>query len=210
VVVKSDVEVWRDVEPTDAWLFDKLIVSFRLGYQCGPAGVEVPEPGIYVVRPCVNALGMGRGAYIASLSCDTDHLPPGSFWCERFVGRHLSVDYTDGVPVQVVEGFRGDGDPLWRFRRWEKLPITEAPLLPYPFACWTENYSSVNVEYVGGWPIEVHLRHDPTFAEGWSVLIPVWRDEIAAERPAGFEFIERPDHHRVGFFAKRDSRDGLS
>jgi hypothetical protein len=198
--VKDDTEVWERVEPTDAWLFDKLVVSLRLGYACGPAGVDVPEPGLYVVRPCVNALGMGRGAYVAYLEKDTDHLPPGSFWCERFVGRHLSVDYTSNQPQQVVEGVRREGDPLWRFREWFKLPISEAPLMPYPIQIWTENYTDVNVEYVGGWPIEVHLRHNRDFDDGWTRIVPVWRDQLPVTAPPGMTFVERPDYRRTGFF----------
>lgn len=198
--MKTDVEVWSEVKPEDAWLFDKLIVSLRLGHECGPAGVEVPGPGQYVVRPCVNALGMGRGAYIAHLEGDTDHLPPGSFWCERFVGPHLSVDYHRGKAVKVVEGVRWTGDPLWRFREWRRLFDSEAPLMPYPIEIWTRAYPDVNVEYVGGWPIEVHLRHNTDFDGDWETVLPVWRDEIGREKPPGFRFIERPDYRRTGFF----------
>jgi hypothetical protein len=198
--VTDDTEVWERVEPTDAWLFDKLLVSYRLGYECGPVGVPVPRPDLYVVRPCVNVLGMGRGAYIAYLEDDTSHLPTGSFWCERFVGRHLSVDYRDAKPYQVTEGFRGDGDPLWRFREWVRLPIAEAPLLPYPIQAWTEAYRDINVEYVGAWPIEVHLRRDENFDEGWQRLVPVWKDELPRQAPPGMRYIEAPDFHRRGFF----------
>ena len=90
----TDEQAWLNCHEDDLWIFDKLILSRKLGYICGPKGLEVPEPGRYIVRPAVNTSGMGEGARIQFLAKSTNHLPPGSFWCEVFTGRHLSIDIT--------------------------------------------------------------------------------------------------------------------
>ena len=92
----GDDTTWENVDPNDAWALDKLVLAKKLGYNCGPAGVNVPESGEYIVRPCVNAMGLGLGARKEFLEKDTAHIKPGYFWCEMFEGRHLSVDYSFG------------------------------------------------------------------------------------------------------------------
>jgi len=86
----SDSEAWLNINHADLWIFDKLLLSKRLGYICGPTGVDVPAPGTYIVRPCTNLLGMGIGARFVDLVDCTDHLPPGYFWCE-VLQSHLSA-----------------------------------------------------------------------------------------------------------------------
>ena len=60
----DDDEVWDTAHIEDLWIFDKLILAKKLGYQCGPAGGWTPESKNYIIRPCVNAVGMSKGAYI--------------------------------------------------------------------------------------------------------------------------------------------------
>ena len=38
---------WKNPKIDDLWALDKLILSKKLGYTCGPAGIEVPKEGIY-------------------------------------------------------------------------------------------------------------------------------------------------------------------
>ena len=54
----EDDDAWISCHKDDLWIFDKCILSTKLGYNCGPADMDVPEPGIYIVRPCVNLAGM--------------------------------------------------------------------------------------------------------------------------------------------------------
>lgn len=63
----DDDETWLRCHIDDLWIFDKLIVSKKLGYVCGPHGVNVPQNGKYIVRPCVNLMSMGRGAFFQEL-----------------------------------------------------------------------------------------------------------------------------------------------
>lgn len=39
----SDADVFDSINPDDLWCVDKLILSKKLGYLCGPAGI-VPAP----------------------------------------------------------------------------------------------------------------------------------------------------------------------
>ena len=44
-VIKPDAEdlYWRSPKSDDLWALDKLILSKKLGYKCGPAGIDVPN-----------------------------------------------------------------------------------------------------------------------------------------------------------------------
>jgi len=55
---------WNHIHPNDLWVYNKLILSRVLGYNCGPVGTAVPKPDFYIVRPSMNLLGMGRFARI--------------------------------------------------------------------------------------------------------------------------------------------------
>ena len=195
-----DVEAiaWKNTKEEDLWIFDKLIVSRKLGYICGPVGMVVPEPGTYIVRPCVNIPGMGRDAHFHFIENDTKHLPAGHFWCEVFNGRHLSIDYRDGKQVLAVEGFRQYKDPLWRFYKWEKVN----DFIPFPmaFLSLTKKYEYINIEYIGGNVIELHLRNNPDFIHGNNIAYPVWKDSPISTEVQGLKYIESPDFHRKGFY----------
>ena len=71
--------VWKTIDADDIWALDKLILSRKLNYNCGPVGLDVPKPGHYIVRPCVNMLGLGLGAEKVWLDKETTHLPLG-YW----------------------------------------------------------------------------------------------------------------------------------
>ena len=186
-------EAWLNCHPDDLWIFDKLIVAKKLGYICGPVGVDVPKPGKYIVRPCVNIMGMGQGASFEYLTEDTDaltkynvytnnHNKLGYFWCEVFEGRHLSVDYKTNPNQRsikqglTVEGFRSKNNPLWKFDK------------------------CINCEFIGGKLIEVHLRPNHDIGD-FNEAIPVWNDELTIP-PKGYTYFEDEDYNRIGFFKK--------
>lgn len=193
-----DVEAiaWKNAREEDLWIFDKLIVSRKLGYVCGPVGMVVPKPDTYIVRPCVNIPGMGRDAKFHYIENDTKHLPAGHFWSEVFKGRHLSIDYREGKQVLAVEGFRSS-EELWRFNMWKK--VDDYIPLPMAFINLIKKYEYINIEYIDGNPIEIHLRKNPDFVHGNSIAIPVWKDEHLSVS-GNLRFIESPDYNRKGFY----------
>lgn len=192
-------QVWQDIDPNDMWVLDKLILSRKLGYSCGPTGTPVPYPGHYIVRPCINPCGLGIGAQILFIDHSTDDLPPGHFWCEIFKGRHLSVDYHKGLQVLCVEGFKPE-DTLTRWDRWVRVTdYVTRPTLLLPIM---KKYEWVNCEFIGGNLIEVHLRQNVDFPEGRQEYIPVW-DGMNEMPPKGYEYIEDPElHGRIGAWVK--------
>lgn len=171
----GDVDVFDSIAIDDLWCIDKLILSKKLGYTCGPAGVPPPTPGQYVVRPIVNLKMMSVGARIQYL--DSDSIPDGYFWCELFTGRHLSFDYNWGKQVLAVEGFRTDPARLDRFSRWTRIDDTFD--LPEALQTVADNYEWFNVEVVGTKVIEVHFRYNDDFANhDAKTIVPVWKDEF--------------------------------
>lgn len=191
--------VWRTIDPNDIWVMDKLILSRKLGYVCGPTGLDVPVPGYYIVRPCVNMLGLGLGAQRIWLDKETMHLPLGYFWCEWFEGRHISIDYHWGKQTLAVEGFKS-GDNLSRWNDWRRVDdIVDLPKILQDFST---KYEWINCEYINGKLIEVHFRHNEDFVENINHFIPVWEGETI-NPPRGYTYREYPDvHGRIGAYVK--------
>ena len=156
----EDTQAWC-AHPAHRWVYDRLLVASKLGYRCGPAGVE-PEPGDYPIiwKPITNLWGMGRGAVVTP-TCDGVYRP-GFMWSPRYQGRHVSID----LMVQ-------DGDVLWSaqaqgissgpecFVLWVLGGDYPAELAAAKAFC-TEHLPDytgpLNIEFVGGFVIEVHLR----------------------------------------------------
>lgn len=198
----DDVEYqyWKSADPDELWVMDKLILSRKLGYSCGPAGVPVDTPGEYMVRPCVNAMGLGLGAEKKYLETNTEHLEPGYFWCEFFSGRHLSVDYYYGEQTLCVEGFKSDNT----FTTWDRW-VRVDDQIPLPSILEQFKHKEwMNCEYIGGKLIEAHFRINPNFTliPNMEEFIPVWiEDEI--DPPEGYRFIQALGlHGRIGAYVK--------
>jgi hypothetical protein len=187
----GDVDVFDSISSDDLWCVDKLILSKKLGYVCGPAGIAPPVSGNYVVRPIVNLKMMGAGATIQYL--DSDSIPDGYFWCEMFTGSHLSFDYNWGKQTLAVEGFRNDPNRLDRFSRWTKIDADFK--LPEILQTIADKYQWLNVEVIGNKVIEVHFRYNDDFANhNANTIIPVWREE----------FYSSPAGDRLGFILKHE------
>jgi len=190
------MDEWTNCHVDDLWIFDKLILAKKLGYKCGPKGTPVPKPDYYIVRPCVNFMGMGRGAYITFLQDDTDNLiPDGTFWCEVFTGRHLSIDFYNGEQVLCVEGHRSSIKDLTKWDLWEM--VGDEIQLPKILTSLEGVYSWINVEMINRKIIEVHLRKNQDFADHNSpYIIPVYENDKLEEDHV---FINAPEHNRLGF-----------
>jgi hypothetical protein len=182
---------WNSVHPFDLWIYNKLQLSQVLGYTCGPAGLEVPKPGFYIVRPCINFMGMGRHARIEHLESDTEHLHPGEFWCEIFEGEHISVDYYKGQQELTIKGLRDSQDPLYKWKRWYK--VERDLILPNILLDISSRYDWINCEFIGGKLIEIHLRRNPDFRYNNESVVPVWEGDKVES------YIEDNDYRRLGF-----------
>lgn len=190
-----DSEVWNKVDVKDLWVYDKLILSKYLGYVCGPAGVNLPYPGTFMVKPITNILGMGLGTRRQLFkNTNTDSLNPGEFWMEIFIGDHLSVDVVNGKTDVVYQGI-SDGPN--RFSKWVKLD--KKIKHPKFIKKLSKKYGVVNYEAIGGYIIEVHLRANPDWQKYKAKeLIPVWRGDMIPEN-----LIYDEDGDRIGFIVKK-------
>jgi len=189
---------WRSADPNELWVMDKLILSRKLKYICGPAGLDVPTPNWYIVRPCVNMFGLGLGAKKIYIEKYTLDLEPGHFWCEWFEGRHLSIDYEYGKQVLCVEGFKSSNT----FTRWDRWTKTQDQIEFPSILEQFKNKPKVNCEYIGEKLIEVHFRENPDFANGIEDFIPVWQGQSTTP-PQGYTYIDYPEvHGRIGAFVK--------
>jgi len=186
---------WSSINSEDLWVYNKLYLSQVCGYTCGPAGLEVPSPGFYVVRPIINFMGMSRFSRIEYIKNTTEHLHPGEFWCEVFEGDHISIDFCNGVPDLIVKGFRDPQEPLYRWSKWEKVEST----IPFPIVLdrVKDKYEWINCEFIGGKLIEAHFRRNPDFRFGNDYAVPVWDNEdVLYDNP---NYIKEGDYHRKGF-----------
>ena len=190
---------WSTLHPDDLWIYNKLHLSRKLGYICGPCGVDVPKPNYYIVRPSINFCGMGRFSRIEYLECSTDHLHPGEFWCEIFVGSHYSVDFYEKTPKLVVKGFKKPNSEKYLWNCWVKIDKK----IDFP-SILTElkgKYPFINCEFIENKLIEVQIRENLDFRWGNSIAIPVWKGN-SIKIPKGFKFVEDRDYKRLGFYIK--------
>ena len=184
-----------DLSADELWVYNKLQLSTMMGYKCGPAGVNVKNPGNYIVRPSINFIGLGMDAHFMYIEDSTDHLPPGHFWCEIFKGKHYSVDFEHGKRVRTTEGIRGD--LIYRWKKW----ITVKKDFPFPSILYGfRDKPNINCEFIGNKLIEVHVRKNPDFSYNNNVFIPVWEEDII-NPPIGHTYIECPDvNGRIGAY----------
>jgi len=214
---ENDEDVYLKYPRHRKW-FNKLYVAELFGYKCGPAGVDIPEDGTYVVRPVYNLSGMGVGAEVKDLLAGDFHtVQPGYFWCEYLTGNHYSVDYTfkvnhktggEWVQTSCYQGFNTRHN-LTQFIEWKKSSYI--PQLPQDRLKHLSDVQDINVEFIGNSIIEIHLR--PSSDPLYDHLIPVWASDLGVKKQYkeshGFEFIESHDDAdgllddpRIGFLVK--------
>ena len=173
-------------------LYNKLWLSEKLGYYCGPSGIAPDRSGWFMVRPMMNLSGMGVGAKKQWIDAsDYSKVPPGYFWVEFIEGRHLSITYNkndhDYVVRDCYEGFK---DQDGQFIEWVKVPDTiDLPKWIKKELCNSE-VKTCNAEYIGSNLIELHLRDSPDPRA--NSFFPVWQgDEIVVDKleKLGYSYI---------------------
>jgi len=191
--------VWQTIDPDHIWVLDKLILSRKLRYNCGPVGLDVPHPGLYIVRPCVNMLGLGLGTQKLWLEKDTCDLPVGHFWCEWFDGFHHSADYYNSKQLLCVQGNKPE-DTFIKWKEW--IRTNKRFNFPEILNTLVEFHPWINCEFIGDKLIEVHLRRNEDFDGNINHFIPVWEGEDTTA-PTGYTYRNYPDvHGRIGAFVR--------
>jgi hypothetical protein len=173
----EDWDAWK-LYPHHRWVYNKLELSLKLGYECGPAPMPVRKSGYYCVRPIMNLGGMAAQATIKYLEKDRIlEIPPAHFWCERFLGSQYSVNFewqeSQFVPIHTSVGLT-ESNNLYRFKNWRRIPNKEI-VLP-EFVNKFKDVGFINIEFLEDKIIEIHLRLGEDFPEGSTEIIPVYED----------------------------------
>ena len=190
---------WDQIHTDDLWVYNKLMLSRKLGYTSGPVGTDVPKSDFYIVRPCMNLLGMGRFSRIEYIYKNTDNYHPAEFWCEVFEGPHMSVDFYKKKSELVVLGTRDSYDPLYKWRKWKKVDYKVN--FPSILNELVGDYEWINCEFIGNNLIEVHFRQNPDFRYNNTEAIPVWDDDVSLIDD-NYRYISDSDYLRKGFWVK--------
>lgn len=177
-----DYESYHQLPVQDRWIFNKLQVAERLGYECGPVGTRPVAQITAIVRPQMNIFGSGRGGFYEydqwpfAAWDDAPNANPGYFWCEKFSGRHAYTCFVDDVARYCTYS-----EPYTHARdqRWvgvEDNALSEAPALP---AALRGISKYLYVESIGGKIIEVSPRLGLTGArqkiiDEYKLIDPSW------------------------------------
>lgn len=156
----EDPQAWC-ANPRHRWVYDRLLVTSALGYRGGPAGVE-PEPGDYPViwKPITNLYGMGKGVEIVE-ACDGTYRP-GFMWSRRYTGRHVSIDaMVEAGAITWSAASQGISAGPECFVLWVlggDYPEELNTMARFVRDHLSDYAGPLNIEFVGGYVIEVHLR----------------------------------------------------
>lgn len=166
----EDPDCYR-LYPDHRWIYNKLLVAETQGLECGPHGIVPGEFPVFS-KPIYNLRGMGMETRVfEDLDTYLAGRDPGHMWSALLTGEHLSSD------VAVVRGeakwwrhVRGEPLPNATFDYWTIL-AEDRPEFEERAGEWIRtrfgNYTGMmNVESIGGWVIEGHLR----FADQWPDL----------------------------------------
>jgi hypothetical protein len=207
-----DCQAYLDY-PKARHLYNKLWLSEKLGYHCGPSGVAPDRPGWFMVRPIMNLSGMGVGAKKQWIDAgDYSKVPPGYFWVEFLEGRHLSITYNKSESNYIIQDcYEGFKDHEGQFIEWLKVNDTiDLPKWIKKELC-NSNIKTCNAEFIGTNLIEMHLRNNPD--PNAESLFPVWEgSEIIVDKlkRLGYSYIDSYDNAdgflerpRLGFMIKK-------
>lgn len=171
----DDAQTYLNYPDQRKW-FNKLWLSEKLGYYCGPSGIAPNKSGWYIVRPIMNISGMGVGAKRKYISVgDFAIVPPGYFWCEWFEGVQYSVTFERvNNTWKQVSCYRAERNKqnLSKFKKWTKY---DHKIFKLNSLFDEISTTKINVEFIDDNPIEVHLRDspDPLYDE----IIPIWEGQ---------------------------------
>lgn len=213
-MVDEDEQAWLKYPQHRKW-FNKLYVADVFGYKCGPAGIPVPEPNHYVVRPIYNLAGMGVGAKVMFLKPeDINRIPPGYFWVEYFQkAPHYSVDYVrENGEWKQLNCYIGKNSELNLsvFDSW----IQSDHQFPLPDILKSLDVEKLNIEAIGNKIIEVHLRNGFDHMMQYKEIYPVFEKANgctfhACKDPTQFQYSEGEadgygylKERRVGYYVK--------
>lgn len=191
-MVTEDNQAWIEY-PQYRWIYNKLELSLKLGYDAGPACVPITKTNNYIIRPIYNLYGMGIGSHVRRIDISEaddmqNHalIPPGYFWCEYFEGDHISIDFkrtkspSSSIfawePFHAMQGI-GNKKELTKFEKWIRIKL---PGIVLPDFLNEIDCPYLNIEMIGDKIIEVHLRKGNQVLYGQEIgasVTPLWKGQ---------------------------------
>ena len=161
-----DIDAW-DLFPKYNYVYNKLQINRASGIPCNMMGASRgPDDFPVVVRPIYNLYGMGCEARQVDWPNEFEKLClPGFFCAKKIVGPHCSWDMAvvrgDVVWCQTFSGMPHDSELPGMFSHWSTSGAN--PTIKRKVESWVDNNLAgftgmVNVETIGGYIIECHLR----------------------------------------------------
>lgn len=208
----NDVHAWR-LNPSHRHIYNKLHVALSQGLTAAPSGVSpvlmgLPPQQQCFVKPITNLGGMSLNsvaitaeklaeASINQLQNSQDNCAAGSFWCEFLSGQQTSTDVLilNGEPMWYGHTKAADQKDNNRPIYWligadcgESEPAIEQfirrELAGYTGLC--------NVEMIGEYLIEVHLRGSNAFFDYYpDGFMQAWCDLVDHQQWSGLAPIEQ-------------------
>lgn len=182
----NDANAWR-LNTMHRHVYDKLHIALAQGLSTAPCGVRPVDMGIdddrpLFIKPITNLSGMALGTRkttAAKLNAGEDNLP-GHFWCEFLTGAQSSTDCLlhNGKVVWFAHTRASDEKRDNRPIRWHigvDLPEQEPRIAAFLEKQLTGYTGLCNLEMIGDYIIEVHLRGSNTFFDYYgAAFIPAW------------------------------------
>lgn len=204
----SDAETWR-LNPAHRHIYNKLTVAHAQGLLAAPCGVDPLAQGCSAetrlfIKPIINLAGMSLGTQTTTadhLRTDRTLCNPGSFWCEFLAGEQTSTDclVRNGQALWFAHtraaGEKSANRPVY----WEvgvPLPKQEPRIASF-ISTHLAGYTGLcNLEMIGDWIIEVHLRgsngffdlYGDRFFQSWVELVDHERWLEPGEIPGGIVY----------------------
>lgn len=185
-IILDDITAW-DKFPNSRWMLDKLYVQQKMGYDCGPLGVEPSKYPVWV-KPVINLYGMGIKSRLMH-NKESMYYEPGMMWTQYYTGDHMSYDITyenNGISsVYAAKGLNGPNFTEWQVDKIK--PNDTLKYLVYRLSIAGQLPQHFNIETIGGKLIECHPRWSEEFIHYYNecpfTQKVLWSENIEEELP---------------------------
>lgn len=167
---KTDIKTWElsNVNINHKRVYDRFYLSQLQGLQCGPLGT-LPDHWPIALKPIINLFGMSRGFRVIlceeeySELINNDNMMAGVFWMPYLEGKHVTLDalvYNGQIMFAYVLESRSNEEYPGIFLCHELQKCTIIPDAVYKLVerCLKGYTGPINVEVIGEYVIEMHLR----------------------------------------------------
>ena len=152
----KDYDTYDQLPENDRWIFNKLEICKRFGYNnYGPCGVPMPI-GTYCIRPIINLNGMSAGGFMKKVITKKGTIvcKPGYVWTEWVTKPRSWVEYVnDNISSANIQV---EWDERNQTEKFKEQPVREAHPMPNILK-GISRY--MLVEYLGDTVIDIGPRH---------------------------------------------------